>query len=123
MVYYAPFERMILRGLVQFAPEFSSILESMIARLEDQMEIFKNHYKHPGFLGSNSLKRVLPVLVPALTYEDLNVQGGSDAQAIWEQMILSTDGREKSRFADDLRAYCEMDTLAMVEIHKALHQL
>ncbi|MFC2026076.1 DUF2779 domain-containing protein [Chloroflexota bacterium] len=123
VVYYAPFERMILKSLSTFAPQYSLEIESMIGRLVDQMDIFKNHYKHPGFFGSNSLKKVLPVMVPKLSYDGLNVQGGGDAQAIWEQMIVSFDENEKNRLADDLKAYCKLDTLAMVEIHKGLLHL
>ena len=37
-----------------------------------------------------------------------------------EQMIDTEDDGEKREMIADLRAYCRMDTLAMVEIHKHL---
>ena len=77
--------------------------------------IFRNHYKHPEFYGSNSLKNVLPVLVPCLSYEDLGIQEGDDAQAVWNTMIQTTDEEARNNMIDDLRAYCKMDTLAMVK--------
>ena len=82
--------------------------------------IFRKHYKHPNFGGSSSIKKVLPVLVPSLGYQNLNIQDGEDAQAVWNLMINTTSEAEKSDMIGYLRAYCEMDTLAMVEIHKLL---
>ena len=120
IVYLASFERGILKALAQFFPEYSEALQSIISRLWDQLEIFKKHYKQPGFGGSNSLKHVLPILVPSLSYQNLDIQEGDDAQAAWDMMIKTTNEEEKSNMINDLKAYCKMDTLAMVEIHKAL---
>jgi len=123
VVYSASFERGVLSDLAEFAPHYAPALNSILNRLEDQKDIFKNHYNHPGSLGSLSLKSVLPVIAPSLNYEGLNIRGGSDAGAVWERMINSTDEAQKSQMAADLKAYCTMDTLAMVEIHKALLKL
>jgi hypothetical protein len=123
IVYSASFERTILEGLAQSFPEHSVALQSIISRLWDQMVIFRNHYKHPGFGGSKSLKDVLPVLVPSLSYQNLDIQEGEYAQAVWDLMINTTSEEEKSERIRHLKEYCEMDTRAMVEIHKALLQL
>ena len=123
VVYNAPFERGVLASLAEFLPRYASALNSITDRLKDQMDIFKYHYSHPGFLGKISLKNVLPVIVPSLSYESLNVSGGSDAQAVWDTMIRSTDMEEQKRMAEDLKAYCALDTLAMVEIHSTLLEL
>ena len=74
VVYNARFECGILKDLAQSFPEHSEALQSIISRLWDQWLIFKNHYKHPGFRGSNSLKNVLPILVPSLSYRDLDIR-------------------------------------------------
>ena len=58
--------------------------------------------------------------MPELSYEELEVQGGTDAQAVWDDMINTDDEEEKERMINDLREYCRMDTLAMVEIHRKL---
>ena len=120
IVYAAFFERGIFQDLAQSFPEHAAALQSIISRLWDQLVIFRDHYKHPGFYGSNSLKAVLPVLVPCLSYADLDIQEGDDAQAVWNTMIQTTDEEARNNMIDDLRAYCKMDTLAMVKIHKAL---
>ena len=120
VVYYAPFERRILKDLAQFFPKHSEVLQSIISRLWDQELIFKRHYKHPEFYGSTSLKYVLPVLVPWLSYEDLDIQEGNDAQAVWDVMIEITNEAEKNDMINHLKEYCKRDTLATVEIRKAL---
>ena len=58
----------------------------------------------------------------ALSYEDLDIQEGNDAQAVWDEMINTPTGEARDNMINDLRAYCEMDTLATVEIHNALHR-
>ena len=120
VVYNARFERDILKDLAKFFPEHSEALQSIIYRLWDQLMIFRNHYKHPGFRGSNSLKYVLPVLMPSLSYEDLKIQEGDDAQAVWNEMIQSTNEETRNNMINDLKEYCKRDTRATVEIHKAL---
>ena len=120
VVYSASFERRILEDLAQSFPEHSAALQSIISRLWDQLVIFRDHYKHPEFYGSNSLKNVLPVLVPCLSYEDLDIQEGNDAQAIWNMMIKTTNEEARDNMINNLKAYCKMDTLATVKIHKAL---
>ena len=120
VVYYASFENQRLEDLAEFLPQYAKPLRSIQSRLWDQWVIFRNHYKHPGFKGSNSLKSVLPVLVPSLRYDDLDVQDGREAQAVWNLMLNSTSEKEKNDMIRELKAYCTLDTLAMVDIHKAL---
>jgi hypothetical protein len=36
----------------------------------------KQHYVHPDFRGSTSIKAVMPVLVPQLSYDDLEIKEG-----------------------------------------------
>lgn len=120
VVYHKSFESSLLRKLAADFPQYALRLEAIADRLWDLEDIFKYHYKHPGFRGSTSIKNVLPVLVPNLSYKNLNVQRGDQAQTIWEEMIACTDPIEKQRLVDDLRAYCQLDTLAMVEIYRTL---
>ena len=133
VVYNANFERGVLKDLAQSFPEHASTFESIIDRLWDQLDIFKNHYTHPDFCGSNSLKNVFPVLVPSLRHENLDVhdenldvhdenevQDGPEAQAVWNLMLNATDETEKGKMIKQLKAYCELDTLATLEIHKVL---
>ena len=120
VVYNESFEKGILKSLADFFPEHALALQSTIDRLWDLLDIFKNHYMHPDFCGSNSLKAVLPVLVPSLDYQDLDVRDGTEAQATWNLMLNTEDETEKNEWINRLKAYCKTDTLATVEIYKAL---
>ena len=120
VVVYSTFESQRLEDLAEFLPQYAKPLRSIQSRLWDQLVIFKKHYKHPNFDGSNSLKSVLPVLVPSLGYDELDVQDGREAQAVWCLMLDSKSEKERETMIRDLKAYCTLDTLAMVEIHKAL---
>jgi hypothetical protein len=123
IAYHAPFEKGVLQELALHYPAASAQLDNIVNRLWDQLLIFKHHYRHHGFGSSNSLKSVLPVVVPELSYKVLSVQNGSQAQVVWEEMITAGDSTEKEQLAADLRAYCELDTLAMVRMHHVLAHL
>ena len=122
VVYNLSFERRILKGLAESFPEYASALQSIIKRLWDQLRVLRKHYEHPDFCGSKSLKTVLPVLVPSLSYKNLDIQTGGDAPAVWNMMLSANSEIERQEWNRRLRAYCKLDTLAMVEIHKVLKE-
>jgi hypothetical protein len=113
----------VLHELARVLPGEQFALRGMIARLWDQLDIFRNDYLDPAFEGSNSIKRVLPVLAPELSYDDLAVQRGDQAQAVWRALLQTKDRARREELAANLRAYCHRDTLAMVAIHQALGRL
>ena len=123
VIYNVNFERNILKDLAIQFPQYSDKLLNIEVRLWDQLNIFKNHYSHPDFLNSNSIKDILPVIHPSLSYKSLNLQSGEDAGVLWLQMLNLDKGEEKDKIIHDLKEYCKLDTLAMVEIHKHLIQL
>lgn len=121
IAYYAVFEKNVIRGLAGLFPDLSDELLSTLSRFWDLLDIFKKYYRHPGFLGSNSLKSVLPVLVPEMSYAGLDVQNGPEAQLAWNALIDDeTPPEEKKRIEEGLRFYCRQDTMAMVEIYRRL---
>ena len=122
IVYHQSFEASLLRKLAPAFPDYALRLESIANRLWDLEDIFKKYYRHPAFRGSTSIKNVLPTLVPALSYKTLAVQRGDQAQTVWDEMIRCADLVKKTQLIEDLRAYCQLDTLAMVAIHKTLIQ-
>lgn len=97
-------------------------LDDVNARVVDLMDVFSTQaYVHPGFRGRTSIKAVLPVLVPALTYKTLAIQEGATATAKWNEIVTGkVDAAGAARLRADLLAYCGLDTLAMVEIWRAL---
>ena len=62
----------------------------------DLMTIFsKNYYVDPAFKGSASIKKVLPVLVPELSYEDMNISKGDQASERWERLVSKDTSKEE----------------------------
>ncbi|MDO9537462.1 MAG: DUF2779 domain-containing protein [Thermoplasmata archaeon] len=120
IVYNVAFEKGRLEEIAEAFPEHKPRIDKVIARLWDQYLVFKKFYCDAGFKGSNSLKNVLPVLVPKLSYKDLDVQEGGTAMVEYARMIALPEGEEKQKIKQNLLEYCKLDTLAMVEIHKVL---
>jgi len=91
-------------------------------RLFDLMDIFqKNLYVHKDFKGKYSIKKVLPVFDPKLSYKELSIQNGSMAMNSWKKMVFESDNEaEKEQIKKDLLEYCKLDTWAMVRIYEEL---
>lgn len=67
---------------------------------------------------------VLPVLVPSLSYADLEIQEGESASRTYESwMIGEMSDTEWKRIYPALLKYCELDTLAMVRIYQELQNI
>lgn len=123
IAYNASFEKSVIAALGSYLPDLSHHLHSLIPRFWDLLDVFRNHYFDPAFHGSNSIKSVLPILCPDLSYKTLEVQDGSSAQAIWLNLISTKDEQNKSSLSSALRSYCHLDTLAMVRIYQYLVNL
>jgi len=116
IVYNKTMEKDVLTELsIQF-PHWGDGLRSMISRLWDLEVVFKKHYRHWQWGSKSSIKKVLPTLVPELSYQDLDVQEGGMASLEWLAMTETGDDREKAVKASALKRYCELDTLAMVRL-------
>jgi hypothetical protein len=121
VVWHQSFKKSRNMELMKLHPEYREFLEDLNERVVDLMKIFEKDYLHPEFLGSASIKQVLPVVVPELSYKDLEVQNGTMAMEVWGKTIFNEIApEEKEKLRKDLLKYCELDTLAMVEILKKL---
>ncbi|MCY4213512.1 MAG: DUF2779 domain-containing protein [Gammaproteobacteria bacterium] len=120
---YSNYERRVLRDLAAALPERAAALGAIQARLFDLLPVVRNNYYHPAFRGSFSIKRVLPALVPESGYDDLSIADGQTAAARYVAALGSADSAERRRTFEELRAYCAWDTLAMVELRRALGSL
>ena len=117
---YSGYERKVLTALAAAVPARAEELPAVSARLFDLLPVVRNTYYHPEFRGSFSIKHVLPVLVPGMGYGDLEIPDGQTASVHYMQALASNHRRESRHTFDDLRAYCERDTLAMVRLREAL---
>ena len=122
IVWYKSFEMGRNSEMAQMFSEFAEFLEGVNSRVIDLYEPFANGwFVDKDFLGSASIKSVLPGLVPKLSYKELGVQEGTTAQRLWMDAVLrEKSGVDKEKLFSDLIEYCKMDTLAMVEIWKVL---
>ena len=123
VAYNAPFEQGVIGELAQALPELAEPLGRLTGRFADLLDVFRNHYFDPAFKGSNSIKSVLPVLCPDLSYAGLDVRNGQDAQAAWARLIAAEDPEEKKRLSKALKEYCGLDTMAMVRLYRSLRDL
>jgi hypothetical protein len=116
------FEKSCNDTMASLSPDHAEFLAEVNERIVDLMVPFsRGWYVDAGFHGSASIKSVLPVLAPHLSYKSLVVQEGGAAQRIWMETIL--EGKHEhdcAQILKDLSAYCTLDTLAMVEIYKYL---
>ena len=124
IVWNKGFEASRLREIASRHPACAAFVADITSRLVDLADVFsQGHYLHPDFRGSYSIKAVLPVLVPLLSYDELAIKDGSAAQLEWNNIVTGAYDEAKARSAaDDLRRYCKLDTLAMVKIVEHLQQ-
>lgn len=117
-VYNAAFETTLIRELSQRYPDSSDALLAINARIVDLLPIARERYYHPSQEGSWSIKKVLPAVVPELSYADLDgVQDGGKAQeAFMEAIHPNTSTDRKSQLEGQLLEYCKLDTYAMVRL-------
>jgi hypothetical protein len=113
------------KELAEIHSDYADFFEKLNERIYDLGD-FINHgmYIHPEFKGSWSIKNVLPVMVPELSYSDMEIGKGDQAMMAWWQLItgeLLIDEAEKTKMA--LLQYCQLDTWAMVQIWKKLNIL
>ncbi len=121
IIAYSSFEKRVINELAGLFPDLSDELNSLIARIVDLEAIIRKQFYHPDFHGSTSIKRTLPVLVPDMTYEGLEIVEGDSAMAAFAYMALGEIiGNEAETVKINLLKYCKQDTLAMVKLHQRL---
>jgi hypothetical protein len=117
-VYNAAFERSRISELAMRFPSQSTALLAINERLVDLLPIARERYYHPSQQGSWSIKKVLPAVVPELSYDALDgVQdGGMAMEAFLEAIHPKTSPERKAEIKQHLLAYCKLDTSAMVRL-------
>ena len=121
-VYNAAFEKTRITELTHRFPRMKRALNAIAARIVDLYPIARNHFYHPNQQGSWSIKDVLPVACPELSYAALDgVQDGGMAQeAFLEALAPDTPTHRKAELERQLTAYCKLDTYAMVRLRQFL---
>ncbi len=123
---WSGFESNRLADLAATLPEHAADLAAVRSRLVDLLPIVRGHVAHPEFGGSFGLKQVAPVLAPSIGYDDLGgVSDGGEASSALVSLALGASESEEEEVAlrHALLEYCRRDTLALVEVHRALGRL
>jgi hypothetical protein len=124
LTYNIAFERTKVKELIADYPEYEKPLENIANRMKDLMIPFQQRwYYKPEMRGSYSIKKVLPALVPELSYEDLEIQEGGTASAVYAQMATGGFDGDIDQTRKALLAYCNLDTYAMVMLLNKLKEI
>ena len=124
VTYNSSFEKVRLSEMAIQFPQNAKKIEALQERIIDLMNPFRSkHYYLPIMKGSYSIKQVLPALVPELSYNDLEIGNGGLASSSYYQMQFEKDIVVFEKTREALLRYCELDTLAMVEILNKINQI
>ena len=118
------FEKGVLDDLAEAFPDEAEWLAGLADRLVDLIDPFRHFwFHHPDQKGSCSLKAVLPALT-GKDYAALEIADGHHAaRAYVEAVFGQADEAAREQVFADLRRYCALDTLAMVEILSELEKV
>lgn len=120
IVWFESFEKTRNEEMAKMMPEYADFLKNLNERMFDLYLIFKiknELYANSEFQESASLKAVVPVLCPELSYKNLAIQEGGTASASWPTLVSEkTPAKEKKQLAKNMRDYCTRDTEVMVAI-------
>ncbi|MGE5177125.1 MAG: DUF2779 domain-containing protein [Hyphomicrobiales bacterium] len=125
IVVYSGFEARTIRALAEALPDLAPrLLDHVERRMIDLHKVIHDHYYHPKFRGSFSIKDVLPVVVRGMGYGDLEIRdGGQAALAFITMTDPSESAAERRKIRDALLAYCARDTEAMMLLFKNLKEV
>ncbi len=114
----------MLRDLAAALPDVKEDIDERLAGIRDLMLPFRKRWVyHWAMRGSCSIKKVLPALVPEMSYDGLAIGDGGAAMLAYHEMCDATDPRRAAAIRGALLEYCRLDTLAMVKILERLQAL
>ncbi|MBP2673475.1 MAG: hypothetical protein H6Q84_315 [Deltaproteobacteria bacterium] len=124
VAYNMSFEKRVLKELGGCFPKLRKRLGAVCDGMIDLMEPFKQRdIYHWRMNGSYSLKSVLPVLVPEMTYEGMEIGDGEMASRAYLAMEEISRPAELARLRKALLEYCRQDTLGMVRLLEKMEAL
>ena len=124
LTYNQAFEATRMRELRSSFPAYAAAIDRILDQMRDLMIPFKKRMVyHWEMNGSYSIKKVMPALVPDLSYDGLDISDGGMAMEAYTAMCSAKDKSEIERIREGLLEYCQLDTLAMVKILEKLRTL
>ena len=126
VAYNASFERGCVESLVRLTAESDRVLAGKLAgirdRIEDLLPVVSANLIAADFEGSYSMKAVAPaVLGREGDYGEDGITDGLAAQRAFEDLAAGRiEGKCVRQLRESLRTYCELDTLNLHRLHRAL---
>ncbi len=122
IVWYSPFENTRNKEIAETFSDLKKSFEMINQNTYDLMDIFSKWYYYSlKCKWSNSIKYVLPALVPEMSYKDMEVPNWLIAMQTLNQIIewkITWDEKEKQ--IKNLLIYCGQDSLAMYRIYERI---
>ena len=124
IVTYSSFEKQIIEKLINICPELTEQLQAIANRIVDLEEILRLNYYDKRFHGKTSIKKILPIMIPDMNYDKLEIGEGGVALSAFAYMAMGLYSEEKIKETkQNLLKYCKQDTLALVKMHKFLYDV
>jgi predicted RecB family nuclease len=126
VAYNAGFEKACVGLLAEAAPELAGELEEIKSKLVDLLPVVRNYVYDPEFMGSFSLKSVLPAMLPDLGYDDLEIAEGMTASLYLARLLFrpeTVEEEEREPLREKLLEYCKRDTWATVRLLGKLREM
>jgi len=131
LTYNQNYEKLRIKELAELYPQYREQLLKIKDHIVDLLDVFvepanggkgKIFFYDTKLKGSFSIKKVLPVFVSELSYQDLEVQHGMMAQAAYYS-FKTADEEDLAKIRHNLEEYCKLDTWSMAAIVHALSKI
>ncbi|MDB4107964.1 DUF2779 domain-containing protein, partial [Bacteroidia bacterium] len=124
LAYHSSFEEGRIKELVRDFPQYAVPLLALNERILDlELPFRKKYYYTRAMQGRSSIKKVLPALVPELSYSDLTIQEGVTASTIFASMHKGEYEGNYAATHQHLLEYCRLDTWAMLKLLEVLYKV
>jgi hypothetical protein len=125
IVWNKGFEAHVNDDIARREPDARDYVIDLNDRLFDLMDIFaKRYFMSKELRGKTSIKSVLPILAPHLSYSSLTIRDGATASLIWSRLLSNeVSDHERGQLSAQLREYCALDSYGMYAIWDALIRL
>lgn len=122
IVWHEWFENTRNKEIAKLFPDLADAYLTINNNTYDLKKIVSEwYYFNTACKGSSSIKKVLPVLVPSMSYDNMEIGRWDVAMLALHKLITNeTPVHERDQIIKHLLLYCWQDTLAMVRIYEAI---
>jgi len=124
LVFDATHEIRVLNKAAHLFPKFKPAIDKLLKRIKDLSMPFQQKYFYTKEMkGSYSMKTLLPIIAPELSFDDLKIKNGVSALTAFEHLATETDLFKLQETREALIEYCKLDTYGLVKIFQLLEHL